>query len=192
MKASIIGADNQRPRCDCALYENVNRGILSVSGEYRIDDEQLDQMLKDLNHRVWEVRRDAAEKLGEARDVRSVLPLVRVLQDGVGAVRFAAAESLGKLGDQSAVPALMALLDNNAFGSHGPVIEALMELRAQEAIPYFIRFLRDDDARIRGLAANALMQLTRQFISFKAKGTPEEREEAVLQWEAWWEKIGNQ
>ena len=162
-----------------------------VSNEYRFTPEEFDQLIRDLNHRVWEVRRDAAEALGDCGDTRAVVPLVRVLQDGVGAVRFAAASSLGKLGDVSAVPALIALLDANDFGSHGPVIEALTELKAQEAIPYFIRFLRDNDPRIRGLAANALMQLTRQFIPFKAKGTEEEREEAVRQWEAWWDKIGN-
>lgn len=186
LRESVYNAE----KVQCGPYE-LERNI-AVSGEYRVSDDQLQQHLKDLNHRVWEVRRDAAERLGEARDTRAVVPLVRALQDGVGGVRFAAAEALGKLGDQSAVPSLIALLDSEEFGSHGPVIEALMELRAQEAIPYFIRFLRSDDARIRGLAANALMQLTRQFIPFKAKGTQEEREEAVLQWEAWWDKIGNQ
>src|ERR1700710_2863005 len=97
--------------------------------------EEFDQFIRDLNHRVWEVRRDAAESIGESGDTRAVVPLVRVLQDGVGAVRFAAASSLGKLGDASAVPALINLLDANDFGSHGPVIEALTTLKAQERIP---------------------------------------------------------
>jgi HEAT repeat protein len=106
----------------------------------------------------------------------------------VGAVRFAAAESLGKLGDKSAIPALLTLLDNDHFGSYGPVIESLASLKAYDAIPAFIRFLRDRDPRVRGLAANALMVMTRQFISFKAKGTEEERNAGIQQWEKWWEK----
>lgn len=147
-----------------------------------------DTLIRDLNHRVWEIRRNACEELGAANDSRAVPHLVRLLNDGVGAVRFAAAEALGKLGDKSAVPALLSLLDNPVFGSYGPVIESLAALRAQEAIPYFIRFLRDQDPRVRGLAANALMVMTRQFISFKAKGTEEERNAAITQWETWWEK----
>jgi HEAT repeat protein len=150
--------------------------------------EDFDALLRDLNHRVWEVRRNAAEELGAMADPRAAPYLARLLSDGVGAVRFAAAEALGKLGDKSAVPALLSLLDNPHFGSYGPVIESLASLKAQEAIPYFIRFLRDHDARVRGLAANALMVMTRQFIGFKAKGSEEERAAAILQWEQWWEK----
>ncbi len=151
-------------------------------------EDSFDQLLRDLNHRVWEVRRNACEELGAQNEARAVPHLIRLLNDGVGAVRFAAAEALGKLGDRTATPALLGLLDNPHFGSYGPVIEALAALRAQEAIPYFIRFLRDRDPRVRGLAANALMVMTRQFISFKAKGTEEERNAAIALWEAWWEK----
>lgn len=145
-------------------------------------------LIRELNHRVWEVRRDACEELGTMGDQRAVHHLVRILGDGVGGVRFAAAEALGKLGDRSAVPALLALLDDPQFGAYGPVIESLANLKSQEAIPFFIRFLSDQDPRTRGLAANALMVMTRQFIGFKAMGTEEERSGAIQKWEAWWEK----
>ena len=148
----------------------------------------VETMLRDLNHRVWEVRRNACEELGTSGDARAVPELIRLLADGVGAVRFAAAEALGKLGDKSAVPSLMKLLEDPNFGSYGPVIESLASLKAMEAIPALIRFLRDRDARVRGLAANALMVMTRQFINFKAKGTEADREVGIRQWEAWWEK----
>ena len=154
----------------------------------RINDASFENLLKDLNHRVWEIRRDACEELGDTGERRAVPYLMRALNDGVGAVRFAAAEALGKLGDKSAVPALLALLDNPNFGSYGPVIDSLANLKAKQAIPYFIRFLSDQDVRVRGLAANALMVLTRQFIGFKAKGTADERAAAIAQWELWWEK----
>jgi len=147
-----------------------------------------DTLLRDLNHQVWEIRRNSCEELGTSGDTRAVAYLTRLLSDGVGAVRFSAAEALGKLGDKSAIPSLISLLDNPHFGSYGPVIESLASLKAQEAIPYFIRFLRDHDPRVRGLAANALMVMTRQFIGFKAKGNEEERNVAIGQWEAWWEK----
>jgi HEAT repeat protein len=150
--------------------------------------ESFDQLLRDLNHRVWEIRRNACEELGTGGDPRGVPYLIRLLGDGVGAVRFSAAEALGKLGDRQAIPPLLALLDNEHFGAYGPVIEALGNLRSTEAIPYFIRFLRDADPRVRSLAANALMVMTRQFISFKPKGPEAERNAAIQQWETWWEK----
>ena len=150
--------------------------------------EPYELLIRDLNHRVWEVRRNACEELGALGDQRAVPHVTRLLADGVGGVRFAAAEALGRLGDRSAIPSLLALLQDPHFGAYGPVIDALASLRAQQAIPYFIRFLRDHDARVRSLAANALMVMTRQFISFKAKGTAEEREAAIAQWEAWWQK----
>jgi HEAT repeat protein len=160
-------------------------GAEPVPGSGPVD---FDQLIRDLNHRVWEIRRNACEELGNSGDVRAVNYLIRVLKDGVGAVRFSAAEALGKLGDRSAVPPLLDLLNDSHFGAYGPVIESLANLRSQEAIPYFIKFLRDPDARVRSLAANALMVMTRQFISFKPKGSDEEREAAIQQWEAWWEK----
>jgi len=152
------------------------------------DTTDFDTLLRDLNHRVWEVRRDACEELGTRGEPRAVPHLIRMLQDSVGAVRFAAAEALGRLGDRSVIPHLLRLLDSPKFGAPHPVIEALAGLRAGEAIPYFIRILRDSDPRARAAAANALMVITRQVIPFKAKGLQEEREAAVQQWEAWWRK----
>jgi HEAT repeat protein len=145
-------------------------------------------LIAELNHPVWEVRRDACEEMGLRGDKRAISYLVRMLHDGVGAVRFSAAEALGKLGDHSVVPHLTKLLEDPHFGAYGPVVEALANLKSPEAIPHFIRMLRDADPRLRGLASNALMVITRQVIPFKAKGTDEERDAAVQQWELWWKK----
>ncbi|MCW8129952.1 MAG: HEAT repeat domain-containing protein [Planctomycetota bacterium] len=150
--------------------------------------DDFETLIRDLNHRVWEVRRDACEELGLRGDRRAVPHLVRLLADGVGAVRFSAADALGKLGDKSVIPQLIKQLDNKHFGAYGPVIESLANLKSVEAIPHFIKFLRDPDSRLRGLAANALMVITRQLIVFKAKGTDEERELSIKQWETWWSK----
>ena len=148
----------------------------------------IETLLKELNHRIWEVRRDACEELAMRGDKQAVPQLIRALDDGVGAVRFAAADALGKLGDKSVTPHLLRLLDNPHFGAYGPVIEGLANWKSPEASPYFIRFLRDPDSRVRGLASNALMVMTRQLIVYKAKGTDEEREASIKQWEFWWQK----
>ena len=145
-------------------------------------------LVQELNHRIWEVRRDACEEMALRGDKRAVPHLVRLLKDGVGGVRFAAADSLGKLGDKSVIPNLIKQLGNPHFGAFGPVIEALANLKSTEALPHFIRFLSDPDPRVRGLAANALMVITRQLIVFKAKGPEEERAASIQQWQNWWEK----
>ena len=145
-------------------------------------------LVAELNHRIWEVRRDACEDLTALNDKRAVPYLVRMLRDGVGAVRFAAAEALGKLRDPSVVPDLLRILDDPLWGAYGPVIESLAALRAKVAIPFFIRYLRDKDTRIRNVASSALMVVTRQVIPFKAKGPEEEREQSVKLWETWWQK----
>jgi HEAT repeat protein len=145
-------------------------------------------LLLDMEHPVWEIRRDAAEELGNLGDQNALPSLARHIRDPVGAVRFACVEAIGKLGGVAYAKDLMALLDDPSFGAVAPVIEALANLKDPLAIPYFIRFLRDPDPRIRGLASNSLMVLARQFIPFKAKGTDEEREQGIRLWEEWWEK----
>ncbi len=148
-----------------------------------------DTLVKELGHDVWEVRRDACEDLAAKGDKRAIPHLVRLLNDKVGAVRYAAVEALGKVavGEKTVVPQIIRLLDSPYFGSYAPVIESLANLKAPEAIPYFIRLLRDEDPRVRNVSASALMVTTRQVIPFKAKGTPEEREVAIKQWESWWQ-----
>jgi HEAT repeat protein len=146
-----------------------------------------DTLVQDLRHQVWELRRDACEELGARGDVRAIPHLISLLQDGIGAVRFSAAEALGKLNDRSVIPHLLRLLSDPAFGAFGPVIEALANLRAIESVPALIQLLSDPDMRVRGLAGNALMVVSRQVIPFKAKGTDEERNAAIRQWQLWWE-----
>jgi HEAT repeat protein len=145
-------------------------------------------VFKDLDHRIWEVRRDACEELGQRGGARAIPDLLRKLEDPVGAVRFAAVEALGHIGDRSVVPHLLKLMEDPQFGAYGPIVEALGNLKAVEAIPVLIRILRDKDARTRAQAANILMVITRQVIPFKAKGTDEEREVGIQQWETWWRK----
>jgi HEAT repeat protein len=61
------------------------------------------QALKDEDENV---RKAAAEALGELGDRRAVPALIQALKDEDGSVRGAAAWALGKLGDRRAVPAL--------------------------------------------------------------------------------------
>jgi HEAT repeat protein len=152
------------------------------------DVSQFERLVHELNHRIWEVRRDACDELGLLGDKRAIPALIRMLQDGIGGVRFAAAEALGRLGDRVVIPELLRLLDDALFGTHGPVMEALTSLKAKEAAPYFIRFLRDPDVHQRRVASNCLRELTGHFITYDPQGRPEARDAAARDWEAWWEQ----
>lgn len=150
-----------------------------------------DKLIHELNHRIWEVRRDACDELGLLGDNRAIPALIRMLQDGIGGVRFAAAEALGRLGEPSVAPDLLRLLDDPLFGTHGPVMEALTALKAREAAPHFIRFLRDRDVHQRRVASNCLRELTGHFVNFDPQGREETREAAAREWEGWWEQNKN-
>lgn len=147
-----------------------------------------DRLIHELNHRIWEVRRDSCDELGVLGDTRAIPALIRMLQDGIGGVRFAAAEALGRLGERSVIPELIRLLEDPLFGTHGPVMEALTTLKARNAVPYFIRFLRDRDVHQRRVASTCLRELTGHFITFDPQGREEARETAVREWEAWWQQ----
>lgn len=146
------------------------------------------RLTTDLTCPSWEIRRDAAEDLGELRMPEASPHLARALKDPVGAVRFAAANALGKIGTEQAVGALIACLDDPYFGVHTPVLEALGNLMHKSAIPYFIRFLRDPDPRVRGVANAALMLTTKAAKAFRATADEAKREKAVGRWEEWWEQ----
>lgn len=85
----------------------------------------LDGLLKVLQHKRWEFRRDAAVALGELRYPDVATFLMTGLQDPVHEVRRAAATALGKVGDRLAVQALKKLVQDE---------EKLANTWAQEAL----------------------------------------------------------
>ena len=146
------------------------------------------RLLADLSCPAWEIRRDAAEDLGQLALAQAIPNLTRALKDPVGAVRFATANALGRIATEEAVRPLLACLDDPFFGVYTPVIEALGNVRHKSAIPYFIRFLRDPDARVRNVANSALMVTTGKAMAFRATGDEAKREKAVKRWDEWWAK----
>jgi HEAT repeat protein len=153
-----------------------------------IGEASVEMLLQDLSCPAWEIRRDAADLLGERGDRRVVPHLIAALKDPVGAVRSAVAQALGKIGGEDVLEPLLKCLDDEKFGNPGPVLEALgtMNLRSKQAVPYLIRFLRDADARTRGIANTSLMVITGQSKGFRAQADDESRERACQKWEMWW------
>ncbi|MHB8898516.1 MAG: HEAT repeat domain-containing protein [Thermoguttaceae bacterium] len=107
----------------------------------------------------WQVRREAAEALGKAGDLRAVEPLIEVLgnRDGDWSVRAAAARSLGQLGDPRAVAPLAALLnDMNTHVRHAAVV-GLGRIGTPETLgPLTTAARSDGDSAVRLAAAEAI------------------------------------
>ena len=146
-----------------------------------------EELIEDLSSRAWELRRDACEDLGRRREKKGVPYVINLLKDSVGAVRFAAVQTLGRIGGDEVVQPLLSCLADESFGDHAPVLEAIGNMRRAEAIPYLIHFLHDQDPTIRGIANTSLMVTTGQALGFRATAPEEEREDAIMKWQAWWE-----
>lgn len=80
-----------------------------------------------LQHRRWERRLQAAERLGYLGDSVSVPALLDALQDPVLAVRFAAARSLAALGEPGAIPQIALAFDLPGEMNQRRVAETLFE-----------------------------------------------------------------
>lgn len=66
------------------------------------------------NSKMDQVRWEAAKALGEIRDIRSIAPLVRALEDSNHDVSWLAAEALKRFGKTAWRPLLRALIKNGA------------------------------------------------------------------------------
>jgi HEAT repeat protein len=108
--------------------------------------EPLAQALKD--DESVEVRKKAAEALGELGDPRAVEPLAKALKDDESVeVREEAAEALGELGDSRAVePLAQALKDDESVEVRKKAAEALGELGDSRAIEPLAQALKDSDS----------------------------------------------
>ena len=126
------------------------------------------QSITELSDRDWQVRRAAAQSLGEsgATGKTVVAALTTALQDADSRVRRSAADALGNIGEKAraAVPALV-----DAFDDIDPSVVAAaaaatgrMGSRASRAVPDLTALLRHEDARVREAASASLGDLGRR------------------------------
>src|SRR5256885_1974013 len=88
-------------------------GFFSVSLVYAADD-SFQQAVSKLTDKNPTVRRQAAESLGEMRNLAAAGPLTHLLTDPVPAVRSAAADSLGIMRIQEVEPKIAQLLETDS------------------------------------------------------------------------------
>lgn len=106
-----------------------------------------------------EVRRAAANSLGQIEDKRAVPGLITALRDEDAEVRQQAAWALAQLEDKRATEPLMAALKDSNIEVRRKSAWALGQLEDQTAGPALAAALRDDDAEVRKNAAWGLGQL---------------------------------
>jgi HEAT repeat protein len=112
-------------------------------------------LLRGLDSPQRQVRRLAADLLGEWGSHKAVEPLTGLLRDPASRVRWHAARALGRIGDGRGVPALIEALGHSDDLIAGEATEALA-LIGGEAVPSLLKSLRHRDARVRWHAARAL------------------------------------
>jgi HEAT repeat protein/beta-lactamase regulating signal transducer with metallopeptidase domain len=106
-----------------------------------------------------EVRRAAANALGQLEDALAVPALIGALSDDAARVRAAAADALGAFHDPRAVNRLSALLADPDREVRKNALEALSEYESGVSANALLPLTRDPDAELRHAAAHALGKL---------------------------------
>jgi len=107
----------------------------------------IDGLVKTLQYQKdqGQIRRAAAEALGEIGDARAIEPLIAILKDGNSDIHKAGAEALGKIGDARAVKPLIAALKSNNGEVRQAAAEALGKIGDACAIDSLVDALSSED-----------------------------------------------
>jgi HEAT repeat protein len=157
-----------------------------------MNDRQVANHIASLRHKDPNIRRHAANALGEIGDPSTVPALIGSLNDRTDFVRRKAAISLKKIG-APAVPALAGALKSREELVRNAAYEALMAFGDASALPAVIEALKDDNVFVRGYAVEVLGKLgdasavpalivvmrDRYDAMWRAKYAPTEKEQIV-------------
>lgn len=125
-------------------------------GKVRYAD-SVDALISVLAHDdVWRVRKSAAWALGEIKDPKAVVPLIRALGHRDWIIRLKSAEALGKIGDNLAVPALMDSLPDENDHVTGQIMRALGATGSTRAVEILLHYLDHEIPDVRMSAVSAL------------------------------------
>lgn len=109
-----------------------------------MSDQSLTQWIEDLSHERWNVRRAAAEALGQSGAAEAVQPLAELLErEEWKMVRLTAVEALGRLGDPRGVPALVEALQDLDRDVRQAAAEALGKIGDPQAAKPLLQVLRE-------------------------------------------------
>jgi HEAT repeat protein len=118
----------------------------------------LESLLQQLGSSDPEMKKQAAEKLGELKDSSAVAPLIEALKDRNCDVQRAAAVALGKIGDVQAVEPLSFALVGDAPSLRISAAEALGQIGGTRSAEMLMVALMDDDKSVQVSALKALKE----------------------------------
>ena len=119
-------------------------------------------IIEALKDEDYNVRRNAAEELGEIKDVKEVEPLIEALKDQDLPVRMNATDALGKIRDARAVEPLIKVLRDKDYNIRMNAADELGKIRDARAVEPLIEALKDEDnvfLNIHWKAADALGEI---------------------------------
>ncbi|MCZ6688603.1 MAG: HEAT repeat domain-containing protein [Planctomycetota bacterium] len=102
-------------------------------------------------------------------------------------IRYKIVLTLKAMRHKDSIPHLLKAATDPDADVRVNAFDAIAEVGGREAIPMFIEALREDDHRIRRVAQNSLHMLTGKTLDYEADSEPEERQQAIVRWESWWE-----
>jgi HEAT repeat protein len=114
------------------------------------------ELIRDLQADKPLVRRNAAEQLGKAKDVRGVEPLLTALRDNDEEVRREAVKALGEIGDPQVAKHLGEMLNDTDEFVRVDALEALERIRSAEAVALIIDGLKNGNPLVRVNACASL------------------------------------
>ena len=136
--------------------------------------QDVEGLLKALNHKDEGVRADAAKALGDIEDVKAVEALIQALKDEVDSVRYEAAVALERLGwkpgdDTEKARYLIAKREwGDLAGLGGSAVESLIQV------------LKDEDRDVRTGAAEALRKIGEPAVDPLIKALKDENSDALV------------
>ncbi|MGD1803995.1 HEAT repeat domain-containing protein, partial [Dapis sp. BLCC M126] len=113
-------------------------------------------LVKFLEDSDSDVRRSAADALGEIGSEKAIPKLIPLIEDSESDMRKRAAEALGKIGSEKAIPGLNLLLKESDSIVRSIIASALGKIGSEKAIPGLNRLLKDSDSIVRTSAVSAL------------------------------------
>lgn len=138
----------------------------------RLKEKKVKGLMRDALKGNRQVRKEAAEALGDIGDARAVKPLSKALKDKERTVQWEATEALGKIGDARAVEPLSQALKDEDSKVRRAAEKALVDIGDTRAVEPFAKSLKDEDKDVRGAAKEPLERLeTKEKPSSKQKTT---------------------
>jgi RimJ/RimL family protein N-acetyltransferase len=136
----------------------------SIQSENSPSENQATPKAKELIERLLhgkeiEIRRNAAQVLGEMKDKQTMEPLIQALNDESEWVRWRAAQSLGKIEDDRAVESLINALYDNNWRVRLAAVQSLGRLANPKALSLLMKMVdpsHEPDEDIRKAAQEAI------------------------------------